>query len=43
MIEYSINRMGLSIDKVKKIDIPYVQYRFIGWVQDKKDKLLGVI
>lgn len=44
LIDFSITRLGIKIDKTKKIEIPYVQYRFIDWVKNKKNtKLLGII
>lgn len=44
VIDYSINRVGLKIEKTRTIRLPYVQYRFVNWVQNSKhSKLLGII
>ena len=44
VIDYSITRIGLKIEKTRNIRVPYVQYRFVDWVQNSKNsKRLGII
>lgn len=44
VIDYAITRLGIKIEKPRKLFVPYVQYRFINWVKSsKKGKHLGII
>lgn len=44
VIDYSITRLGLKIEKTRTIRVPYVQYRFVNWVQNgQNSKMLGII
>ena len=44
VIDYGITRAGLKIEKTRTIRMPYVQYRFVNWIQNSKhSKLLGIV
>ena len=44
MIDYTITRMGINIERTRNISIPYVQYRYINWLKSsKKGKFIGII
>ena len=43
LVDFVVKADGLRVDKTRKVEVPLLKCRFMGWVLSSKSKQLGMI